>query len=463
LELTCAIDQVTLLTKGHIVGGVRKTEDRVWWCDLDYALHRISKRGALVRPTGERDTGWTWSRQGETENVLLLPRVPRRGHAFALETRDWMMLIAPYRSVIPRITIQARSHFLLSVGPASALAAIKEWTAENIIPLVNGTVPGKDPTWKISRIDIAADLAGIELEASDLSDFTSRAKFKREHHGPEKATGNHRGRRFTGFEFGKRGSPMYARIYNKSIEADDDAPVRGVWSEAGYRPDQHGETVWRIEFEVRASLLRDLVRSDDSRLNENLERTVKEDLGSIWKFATGKWLILRSREDVTRIERRAVRDWWKALGHLDFRLMNSSKGVPLKRKPALGKKADVFLRASLGSLASFAALESVPDLACAMGRLERLAQGKDDGLDFVEMVARSQIKREGQRASAKEVERRIKKLKMLSALRRKKSWYVYRKHATFESPPRGPFLQWHLPLHKPKGEGNGTSGASGSA
>lgn len=128
------------------------------------------------------------------------------------------------------------------------------------------------------------------------------------------ATTRHIGRRLTGLTFGKRGRPVYARIYDKTEQAAADAPIREVWRRAGYDASCDGETVWRVEFEVRSEFLRHLA-TGEGHLPVEPEALLAHHLDEVWAHLVTRWLVFRDATDPNeRIERRRGEAWWTALG-----------------------------------------------------------------------------------------------------------------------------------------------------
>lgn len=404
LEISCAVDQVPhLIGKGASRSGkVREQTQKVrrdfktseMVCELEAKLDRLKRNGEKLNLDGERDTGWRWREDDAEEPVKLLPTVKRAGHVFALETNDWLLMIGRFKSVRPRFTFQARADYLLEVGADEAYRQIVEWWTEHIRPLMVG-ITEDSPLWRISRIDLAADLAGAKLVATDLACFTTRARQRIEHHTTQDATGRHVGRRFTGFEVGKRGAPFYARIYDKTFQAAPDASVRKVWETNGYKPQAHGETVWRIEFELRSQLLREMLREDASRLSDDPARTIREDLDQLWREAVSKRLLLKEQTGNARVERKPVRDWWEQMTKLDDHLpLSGQPGIPFKRQAPASNDTEKFLATALRSLAAVGLLNGTPKLADCLRSLTDFYAASGGHRGFAEMIAKAEAKRD---------------------------------------------------------------------
>ena len=312
-------------------------------------------------------------------------------------------MIGRFKSVRPRFNFQVRADFLLEAGAAKAYRRLTEWWTENIRPLIVGSIDDSPPVWRISRIDLAADLAGATLLAKDIDCFTTRARQRKEHHMTQGATGRHVGRRFTGFEIGKRGAAFYARIYDKTVQAAPDASIRTVWEANGYEPQAHGETVWRVEFELRSPLLREMLRKDGSRLSDDPARTIDEDLDALWREAVSRRLLLKERTGNARVERKPVRDWWGQLERLDNHFpLSGQGGIPFRRQAPVSNDAERFLTTALQSLATVGLLDDTPQLADCLSRLtdHYVASGGRNG--FAEMIARAEARRDPSLSASKQ-------------------------------------------------------------
>jgi hypothetical protein len=135
----------------------------------------------------------------------------------------------------------------------------------HLLPLITGRVPGAEPVWNLSRLHLAADVTGVALTRHHLPRFITRTRERTEDHAPDphdaaddSAPARMRmdGRALTGYTFGARGQ-MFARIYDKTRQATPDAPIRETWQAHSYDP-EHDGTVWRVEFELRRHVLRQL-------------------------------------------------------------------------------------------------------------------------------------------------------------------------------------------------------------
>lgn len=160
-------------------------------------------------------------------------------------------------------------------------------------------------------------------------------------------------RSLTGLTFGRRGSPSYARIYDKTRHAEPDALIRQVWSRALGRPVRDHETVWRIEFEVRSVFLRELACNGE-HISTDPRTMLVDHLDAIWRHLTFRWLVLRDLTSATRLARCRPEAWWTALASLEG--LSASTGVPdVQRKRRWAADPLPLLRQLAGVLAAYGA------------------------------------------------------------------------------------------------------------
>ena len=140
---------------------------------------------------------------------------------------------------------QQRADQLLADGAAKACADARAWIEINLLALVGRRV-ALASAWRISRLDLAADVAGDLLRAGDVQRLTTRAKARVWR---ETRTRQHV-RELTSLVVGTRSAAAHARLYDKTRQAAADAPIRECWTKRGYEAETHGTKVWRVEFAV---------------------------------------------------------------------------------------------------------------------------------------------------------------------------------------------------------------------
>jgi hypothetical protein len=261
--------------------------------------------------------------------------------------------------------LQLRSHYIQQVGAREAVRRVCEWTAANLLGLIDGRVELAEPCWRLHRIDLAADVTGVSLTRHHLPRFVTRARERTEWQQADldrSARVRLDGRTITGFAFGARGG-TYARVYDKTRQSPPDAPIRAIWAAAGYDSERDGR-VWRVEVEMRRGLLREL-HSEDQWLPDAPQGVVDGHLTALWRYCVGRWLRLHQAVP-TEHDRPSVEPWWEALAALDFDVGALTSVELRRRKPPAVDTAR--LSASLaGTLTSLAAAWRIADIdhACA--------------------------------------------------------------------------------------------------
>lgn len=146
---------------------------------------------------------------------------------------------------------------------------------------------------QISRVDQCADLAGLELQVSDIENFVSRAVYKGPYNPAEKKhpaikqadSGRfwYYGKNFTGFSFGK--GDTVARCYCKTKEiagTDKQEMFEEVW---GVDSKEELGEVWRVEYQLRREALKEL--------GINTVIDLLEHDSTLWEKLTNSWLNLK--------------------------------------------------------------------------------------------------------------------------------------------------------------------------
>jgi hypothetical protein len=286
----------------------------------DHLEQRLATLQQQAVAQGRRiESGWAFEDLGSdpvmvhTRGVLSSP--------YALQCAAFLVRVNHEAPSGVRAVVQLRSHYIQRVGPEQAIRNVREWVDKHLLPLVDGRIRDAAAEWHVHRLDLAADLAGINLTRHHLPRFITRARQRSEWHAPDQSDATHAaarvklvGRTLTGLSFGTR-HHLLCRIYDTERQAGPDAPIRESWRTAGYAPELHGR-VFRVEFEIRRAVLREM-HTDDAWLPDTPERLVGEHLTALWRYLTGEWLRLHTA-DPTATRRPPVELWWEALSKVDF-------------------------------------------------------------------------------------------------------------------------------------------------
>ena len=238
---------------------------------------------------------------------------------------------------MPLALAQISSELLSMSGYNTAVKKL-----ENLISLM-----GSVEEQKISRIDVCADFyTEFNLElipkpawVMQVQDYGSR----------------YVGNRFSGFLFGAGGN-LLGRLYDKALEIETKSKKTffySLWEQGGWM----GELpVWRMEFQLRREVLREM------GVNSTLDLEGK--LNGVWQYCCQKWLRLTvpSQADTAR-SRWPDHPLWIALKDARFGSGNL-KPLYRTRKERLPSEKFLFVN-GLGAITSFMASEGITDLSIA--------------------------------------------------------------------------------------------------
>jgi hypothetical protein len=186
----------------------------------------------------------------------------RRAYPYVLASAD-MILTVRQNGELPAVRAEILSAYLHEVGGAAACAEVEE--------LAMGALFVVAPDVVVSRVDVYADVQGLELGLRDTLRFVSRAR---------KRTMRTVGQRFTGFVFGE-GGPLLARVYDKTAEIGRKGES---WLERWGEREEDGP-VWRVEYQYRRAVLAEFGARDPAEVLSKLQ--------DLWRHGTEEWLTLR--------------------------------------------------------------------------------------------------------------------------------------------------------------------------
>ena len=212
---------------------------------------------------------------------------------------------------LPAVYLRLHSAFIHQVGAELAVDEAERVRAALVDPAVlaasgaedawphpereDAALPGAlGATLKASRVDLYVDTQGWQPRRSDLDRFVSRAQGKTDY-----VMTHHRGRRFSGFTFGK--GAVLARVYNKTLELKS----RGqTWPQVIWKDVDLSRPVWRVEFQFRREALQAF--GVDTLAEALVHRQ------GLWQYGTTQWLSLRNMApgDSNRWRSYVTREWW---------------------------------------------------------------------------------------------------------------------------------------------------------
>lgn len=252
--------------------------------------------------------------------------------AFVLED-GWFRLELANASanVLPLAHVQVRSEYLTAVGPEEAIASL-----DRLMPEF-GEV--KAPA-RLSRVDLFVDfMTDLDLTSLPGCHWIKRCR-KRDIHEDRDYV--------TGITFGA-GNEVSARLYDKTVELKKSGKdyLKPLWRAQGW---EEGQTVWRMEFQVRRE-----------GLPESLKIPASEAVplfGALWQYLTTDWLRLAIPSDTDDTRARwPVHPFWEALGRVwDV----PPEAAPLVRaEKTRAPSNDAIFKAGLWGLSSFMGREGI--------------------------------------------------------------------------------------------------------
>ena len=201
---------------------------------------------------------------------------------------------------------------------------------------------------KISRVDLCIDFITNEpLEGINDNAWVSRAHLINRYSNK---------RTFSGWVIGSGGA-MSARLYDKTLEIRKSKKdyLRDIWKSEGWDEKQ---TVWRLEFQFRREVLK--------QLNIVSIPDLLANLNNLWNYATHDWLRLTipNSKDETQT-RWPNHPLWDVLSDApwEYDELIKLKRTHLTRPPS---RESLFVN-GLGGITSFMALEGITDLGEGFG------------------------------------------------------------------------------------------------
>lgn len=287
------------------------------------------------------------------------------GKEWRLQNDDVSMALArQWRggAVYPELHVRFWSEYLWRQGWEAAEARVRAWVE------TWATVVGD----KVSRVDLTVDHAcpcpDLDIRSREISGTVVRRD--------DYASGSHaRGHDLTGYTFG--GGNMVARIYDKKKEAKQRSKewFYPMWETNGW---DGKSPVTRTEFEFKRAMLKQWQVTSVSDLSACM--------ADLWRFATEKWLVLRTRAGQDSNYRRwPVSEFWKSVQDAG-KTFGEVTGVA--RLEQVQPELQRLLRSARGNMASAAAIFGSTELGIEHGLVmaRRWAARELESKDFRALV-----------------------------------------------------------------------------
>lgn len=302
---------------------------------------------------------------------------------FVLDDNAYRIQLSRPGKKLPMAYVKVSAEYLAHKGPLAVMDELLTLLAD--LGEVKGTI-------LVSRVDLAVDfVSDVVMESWDRIAWVTRASQIQAH-----STDQH----FTGWSIGM-GGVIGARLYDKTREISKSGKdwAMLLWLPARWAA---GETVWRLEFEFKREVLK--------QLGLGTLQSVLDKLGSLWNYASADWLRLTvpNEQDITRA-RWPNHPLWNELAAVDW---NSPSKELLKRFSNTRPPDDTRLVSAFhGALTSYMAVYGIknPKLA-ADGLLRSMhahyeSLAENDGTSYARLLAqRVAVKARGYNTAINETE-----------------------------------------------------------
>lgn len=295
-------------------------------------LDRFKELKAIGQETGIEQTVYL------NDLALTVHRTGIRFYQYNLSCNDFNISFADkeLKRNAP-ITVKFSSSYIWSFGLQGAFSKFVSWL-ESISTSITGT--------KVSRSDICADTDLVTFKEIDIKGVVTLARKRQRYF----VDGDYAiVRKFSGFTIGK-GSPLQARVYNKTLEipTSGKAWFKEIWLANNWCEDKE---VWRVEFQI----LRNILKEFGINTVEDLLKKESE----LWTYLTQQWLTIR-QPSPDKVYRWKVKGKWRVIQEAG----GDYKTPPLVREKVLQGSIQSLLDQGAGILLSVAAIgnhESLDD------------------------------------------------------------------------------------------------------
>ena len=251
---------------------------------------------------------------------------------------------------IPVAHVQVKNQFLVEAGVDGVVEVAR---------FVVGSLGRIDGGEKVSRVDLCADFVPRHPITQCSNDaWVTRAKRRIPYY-----EGDH----LTGWSIGK--GCMAARLYDKLFEllnVSHKSYLLELWQQAGWK---FRESVWRLEFQLRRAILKEMAIATVDDLLANL--------AGIWAYGAEKWLLLKIPNPADKNPSRwPLHSLWALLQAAEFG--DQRQPALVRSRPASLPSDEWLFTNGLGSFTSYMAREGITDLE------EGFARFFADACDFHE-------------------------------------------------------------------------------
>lgn len=219
--------------------------------------------------------------------------------------------------------------------------------AETALRFVVGTFGRVDDTANISRVDICVDfVSDVVMDAWKPDAWVTRA---------QDIVPYYQNGCFTGWSIGP-GGIIHARLYDKTEELKKSRKTHFYqpWEAQGWQP---GQTVWRLEFQIRREALVEMGIRKIADLEANYMR--------LWQYLTRQWLRLTIPGKGKNQSRRPNHPLWDCLAAVDWGTPSEPSLVRVRYERVPHDDA-LFLN-GLAGLTAFMARHGITDLDEGIG------------------------------------------------------------------------------------------------
>ncbi len=294
------------------------------WVSLAERLGRLKSQATGGKPA-------IWS---AAEGVAIAVHAAGKPmYRFRLEIPEGNLYLACEAATksFPNVYWSPASETLWSLGPEGATTAVVR-----LLRCMGGTVERIVP----SRCDLCADVrvpGGIPLSVIRDHRVAMSDKLRPYESGSKLET----------CYIGSGGSPIQARIYDKSLEIVKSAKLsmNSLWGTVDEKD------AWRFEFQLRRPALK--------RFGIESLADLQAKAAGLWIYLTSRWLTLRAHDHV-RAARRSTLPLWVVVQSCSARFTGDLPCAPVYRDPQA--KLDWYCKHVAGCVPSMAALLGINEI-----------------------------------------------------------------------------------------------------